>query len=264
METLSRRYEVIPIGRDKLNLENVEEVYRFFQEIDVDLIIHAGALTSVDLCEKEKEAAVKINWLSTRSIARAAESRKTALIYISTDYVFDGEKDAYMEWDFPNPICFYGKTKYFGEQEVIHSIYRHYIVRSSWIYGKGGKNFFSKLPQLLKTGKIKAVFDQWSAPTYARDLAEALLKIIEEKPPYGVYHAPGGEGATPFTVAQEVSSLLNISTEIVPVRWQDLNLPAKRPKRSILMNNALKNFIGVELPSWRESIRRFLHDEENS
>jgi len=263
IKLFSSSYEIFPIGREKLNLEKIEDVYKFFLELDVDVIIHAGALTGVDLCEIEREKAIKINWLATRSIARATEKRGITLIYISTDYVFDGEKEIYMEWDSPNPICSYGKTKYFGEQEIIHSTSRYFIVRSSWIYGKGGKNFFSKLPELLKRGKIEAVLDQWSAPTYAPDLAKALLAIIEENPPYGVYHAPGGEGATPFTVAHEVSSILNLSAEIVPIRWQDLKLPAKRPKRSLLVNNALKNFIGIELPSWREGIRRFLYEEEN-
>jgi dTDP-4-dehydrorhamnose reductase len=260
VERFSTHHEIIPIGRDRIDLENIVDVYKFFLELDADFIIHTGALTGVDLCETEKEKAIKINWLATRAIVRAVEKRGIPIIYLSTDYVFDGEKEYYDEWDSPNPICFYGKTKYFGEREVIHSTQSHYIVRSSWIFGKGGKNFFSRLPQLLKTGRVKAVLDQWSAPTYAPDLAEAIFKIVNEKPPYGIYHAPGSEGATPFTVAKEVSSILNIDAEIVSIRWQDLKLPAKRPRHSLLMNNALKYFLGFELPSWRESIRRYLNE----
>lgn len=256
--------DVIELGRNKLNLERPKEVNGVLKELDFDVLIHTAAITDVDLCERERDLAMKVNWLSTREIAVTTGEMGKILFYISTDYVFDGEKGYYLEWDTPNPLSFYGLSKYYGEREVLFHNRRSYIIRTSWIFGKNGKTFISRLPDVLKEeNEIKAVIDQWSAPTFAPDLALAIKIMIEKQPPFGIYHISGSEAATPYAIAVEMKKILKVPTKIKPVSWGTLGRLARRPKRSILLSHLFEYYTGMKIPGYRDAIRRFIGEERN-
>jgi len=254
--------EVLPLSRKEIDLENVGEIFSKLSQKDTDFIVHTAAMTNVDKCELEGEKAFKINWLATKAIALFAKEKDIPLLYISTDYVFDGEKGDYYELDATNPLSIYGKSKLWGEIEIRNLLTKFYIVRTSWIYGRGGKNFMSRVKEIIEREKrVRVVRDQISCPTYAPDLAMGIKELILRKPPWGVYHLAGSEPASPFEFFEEAKEILKSKVELVPISWQQLGAPARRPKRSVLINFALYELIGLKLPSWKVSLRRFLNEK---
>jgi dTDP-4-dehydrorhamnose reductase len=219
-----------------------------------NVIVHAAALTDVDVCEVEKSKAWQVNVEATRSIAKAAKTINAFLIYISTDYVFDGEKGKYKEEDIPSPINHYGITKLIGEEIVKSSEILYSIVRISAPFGMGGnKKGFAlyAAEKLMKSEEIKALIDQYVSPTYNVFLARCIASVVEKKIP-GVLHI-AGERMNRYEFAIKIAEYLGVSKSLVkPAKMAEMqNWIAKRPRDSSLDTSKAKNILG----DWHDSLK---------
>ncbi|AJS59950.1 dTDP-4-dehydrorhamnose reductase [Paenibacillus sp. IHBB 10380] len=253
-------HQVFAFGRDTLDITNIEEITRIAREIKPDVIIHAAAYTAVDQAESNLEDAFEVNAYGTRNVAIAAEDVGAKLVYISTDYVFDGTNDEpYSEHDVPSPLGVYGESKYAGEQYAASLCLSHFIVRTSWVYGKYGNNFVKTMIQLGKERKsIRVVNDQTGSPTYTVDLVHFLLELIESDK-YGVYHATNVGQCTWYDLAKaifEIQEMNDVTVEACST--EEFPRPAARPRNSVLGHSAIKRNGFTDLPPWREALECFL------
>ncbi len=257
-ELQAHGHEVIPMPRSRLDLEHTGEIVPALLQPHPDFIVHAAAITHVDHCERHPDQAYRVNWLATRQIRHAAQLLEVPLLYLSTDFVFDGQQGEYRELDAPNPLSVYGRSKWWGEREV-ERYPRHYVVRVSWVFGPGGRNFFSRIVTLLREKQsLRITYNQWSAPTYAPALARALRWILEHEPPYGIYHLAGEEVTTPFDFVSRVLERLDCECQIRRVSMSSLGRPAPRPRKTHLLNTALKA-LGVTVPGFQTFLEEFIH-----
>jgi len=222
-----------------------------------DAVIHAAAMTNVDGCEQDPQAAYRVNALGTRNMAVAAQQCGAALAYISTDYVFDGaQAEPYWEFDDPSPLSVYGRSKWAGEQFVRSLAPRHYVARTAWLYGQGPRNFVETVLRLARErGSLRMVTDEIGSPTYAPDLAEALSRLIR-LPAYGTYHLVNMGTCSRFEWAREILSLAGlIDVELLPSEnYQRL---ARVPKHSELRNFAGAE-LGIVLRPWRQALADYM------
>ena len=227
----------------------------------IDLIIHTAAYTDVDGCEKNPDLAYKVNALGTRNIALFAQKRGIPLVYISTDFVFNGEKNApYLEFDEPQPLSIYGRSKLAGERYVSSFLDRFFIVRTAWLYGKYGKNFVKTILKLAREkDELKVVNDQVGSPTYAKDLAQGIKKLIFNAP-YGIYHITNFGACSWYDFAKKILKIANINTEVKPIISEKLGRPAKRPHFSVLKNFCLKETLGFSMRSWEEALKEYIEE----
>lgn len=247
-------YNVIPIDIEELDITDLNSVKNYFKNLECDYVIHAAAYTNVDLAETEKEKAFTINAEGTKNLARITAEKNIPIFYISTDYVFDGEKkSAYYPHDKTNPQSIYGESKLAGETAIKKYNPRHFITRTSWLYGKNGKNFVDTMINLAKTQTfLKVVDDQKGCPTWTYDLAQGILQIIENNNPYGTYHVCGRGATTWYGFAKKIFELKGIDIEVLPVTTEEFPRPAKRPKNSVMENNNLCR-------NWIESLEIYLN-----
>ena len=227
-------------------------------ELKPDVIIHTAAYTDVDGCELNPESAFQVNTLGTRHVILGAEKVGAKLIYISTDYVFNGEKRVpYIESDGTFPINVYGRSKLMGEGFVRACSVPWIIVRTAWVYGEGRKNFITSVLEWAKDLPVlKLVKDKTGSPTYAKDLAFAIRHLIRIEAS-GTYHAACQGACTWFEYGQYILGILKIQKEVVPIAFDDLNRPAKRPAYTALSSDALKQS-GFEMRDWRAALEDFL------
>ena len=223
-----------------------------------DYLIHTAAYTDVDGSELDPEKAYLINGLGARNIAIACEEIKCPIIYISTDYVFDGtKKEPYNEWDIPNPINKYGLSKLIGEQFVASLTNRFYIVRTSWLYGKNGNNFVSTMIKLFsEKDEIGVVDDQTGSPTFTYDLAAKLKEIIGKG--FGIYHITNTSQCSWYEFAVEIAKLKESKIIINPVATEKFIRPAKRPSFSVLDNTMLRLENLQEVRPWKDALKDYL------
>ena len=223
----------------KFNVLCKEEVKKAFEIAGPDVVIHAAALTNVDKCEVDKELAWRINVIGTRNIAKLSKQYGSFLIYISTDYVFKGDRGMYREDDEPNPINYYGFTKLKGEEEVRRIMDEYCIARTSVIYGSipaAGKINFALwvLEKLRKNEQVNIVTDQWNSPTLNTNLAEMILEMFERKI-VGIYHLAGATRINRYKFAKLVAKTFNLNENLIlPILSIDLQWIAKRPRDSSL------------------------------
>jgi dTDP-4-dehydrorhamnose reductase len=258
----------IQSGENRLDITMPEQVSDFVERIKPDIIIHTAAYTDVDACEKFPEKAYAVNAKGVKNIAWAAKDTRAFLIYISTDYIFDGEKKApYVEQDRPDPISVYGKSKLAGEDAVRGIIDGYLIIRTSWLFGKGGKNFVDTIIEKAKSGKaLRVVDDQKGSPTYAADLAEAiktLLLTAYNQQPATIMHITNSGACTWHEFAKEILRLKEIDgIEIESVSSYDMPMSAKRPAMSILDNSRYISLSGRALPPWQDALKCYLGEEK--
>jgi len=247
-----------------LDITDGAAVRAFFAETNPDVVFHGAAYTNVDGCERDPDLAHKVNALGTWTVASAAEEVGAALVAISTDFVFDGMKGAaYTEFDAPNPISHYGASKLAGENLAGAACRRCYIVRTSWLYGVGGKNFPYTVIALAKTKpELPIVADQFGTPTYTVDLVEAISEIIQT-PLYGVYHVSNGGETNWEDFARAILAKTNLAH--VPVKpitsdeyAQMFGSPTRRPAYSVLRHYALELMGRDTLRPWEEALDAFL------
>lgn len=226
----------------QLDITDVEQVKKVIEKIKPDVIVHSAAFTNVDKCEIEKEKACETNAKATENIAKIADKINAKLIYISTDYVFDGEKGLYKEEDKTNPINYYGLTKLEGEKAVIKHCNDYVIARTSVIYGMNKKNFATWVIDELKNGRqINIITDQWVSPTLNIDLAEQILALIE-KDEKGIFHTAGGERISRYDFVMKLAEIFGFDKSLInPITSDKLNWIAKRPKDSSLDVSKISN-----------------------
>ena len=226
-----------------------------------DLVIHTAAYTDVDGCEREPEIAFAVNAQGTRRVAEGAAKANARLIYLSTDYVFDGKKtEPYTERDPVNPLNVYGRSKLAGEEEAVKGCRRTLVLRTSWLYGVHGKNFVKTILSLAATQpEIRVVEDQRGSPTYARHLAQVIAELIRSDVT-GVIHA-GGEGeCSRYEFAMAILQEAGLGCRVVPISTAESGRLALRPHYSAL-STAFLHQHGLSLPPWWEGVRQFLADQ---
>lgn len=247
-----------------LDITDGAAVRAFFAETNPALVFHGAAFTDVDGCERDPDLAHKVNALGTWAVASAAQEVGAALVAISTDFVFDGTKGAaYTEFDAPSPISRYGASKLAGENLARAACRRCYIVRTSWLYGVGGKNFPYTVINLAKTKpELPIVADQFGTPTYTVDLANAISDIIQT-PLYGVYHVSNGGETSWEGFARAILAKTNLAH--VPVRpitsdeyARMFGSPTRRPAYSVLRHYALELMGRDTLRPWEDALDAFL------
>lgn len=253
----SRGHVVIALPRERLDVTNYEQVVEQLNLHTPDLVLHCAAYTKVDQAESEPELAFFINGYGTENLAVACNHINIPLLYVSSDYVFDGEKNRpYTTWDDTKPLSIYGKTKLAGERAIMRHLRRFYIVRTSWLYGPNGKNFVETILQMAQDGKpLRVVADQFGSPTCTLSLSETIADLIETER-WGIYHA-SDDGVTNWhEFAREIVS--ELGADVAPISTADMPRPATRPKYSVMDKTTLINTIGRELPSWQDSLHAYL------
>ena len=232
-------YEVIETDVDTLDITNAEQVNQVLKDKMPEVVIHCAAYTNVDKAEEDLKTAELINVTGTENIADACGKLGITMVYISTDYVFDGTKDSpYTPQDKPNPINNYGMTKYEGEEAVRSFCEKHYIARTSWLYGHHGKNFVETMLSLKDKDELKVVDDQIGCPTWTVELANGILKLLDSKP-YGTYHVCGSGHTTWYGFAKEIFKLSGLEVNLKPCTTDEFPRVAKRPALSIMENEGI-------------------------
>ncbi len=230
-----------------------------------DVILHFAAISDVDECERQPQLALRINALSTLGIATIARKINAKLVYTSTNFVFDGKtEEPYLEYIQPNPISQYGKTKYIGEQYIKEIYYRYYIVRTAWLFGQNSKTFTSRFLQNREKPKsINVICDQIGSFTYVQDLAEAILHLIKSEN-YGTYHIVNTGFGTWLDFLLKAKELMKFHTELIPVKTEELNLPAPRPGFGVLGSRNYEFFFNKKMRQWQDSFNSFCKLLSNS
>lgn len=246
---------------DKLDITDITLVTDFFLKNKIDFCVNCAAYTAVDIAETNKDLAEKINVLGARNLAQVCKVNTAILIHISTDFVFDGMKSSlYTEKDIPNPLGVYGLTKLNGEMAIIETLNEHFIIRTSWLYSEHGNNFFKTMLRLgTEKSELSIVCDQIGTPTYAGDLAEVILHLIKQNiQEYGTYHYSNEGVASWYDFAVAIFDESNNDISISPIKTDCYPTPAKRPCFSVMDKCKIKNAMGLEIPYWRDSLKKCL------
>ncbi len=224
-----------------------------------EVVIHAGAYTDVDGAERNPGLAMAVNAEGTERVASAAAKTGARLIYISTDYVFDGQGTRpYVETDPTNPISVYGESKLAGEQRALAGCDNTLVVRTAWLYGRHGKNFVKTMLQLaVERPCLEVVADQHGCPTFSEDLAGMIAKLVAH-PVQGVLHVTNGGHCSWHEFATEIIRLSGREVPVEPITTADLPRPAKRPAYSVLSSGRLHH-LGFSMPTWQDGLQRFLN-----
>ncbi len=250
-----------------LDISKESEIKKYVNEKDIDLIINCAAYTAVDKAEEEKELADLINHKAVKYLADTAKEKNVPLIHISTDYVFDGKNyRPYVENDPVNPQGVYGLTKLKGEETFKNSGANGIIIRTSWVYSSYGHNFVKTMLRLKDRGELGVVFDQVGTPTYARDLAYTILEIINKNlqkiknKKAEIYHYSNEGVISWYDFAKAIFEIENIDIKVKPIESKEYPTPAIRPHYSVLNKKKIKNEFKIEIPYWRESLKRMLNE----
>jgi len=227
-----------------------------------DVIINCAAYNLVDQAEESPETAFKVNGAGPKNLARAAAAGQALLVHFGSDYVFDGLKESglYLETDPTNPLNEYGRSKLAGEQHVLDELERCLVLRLSWVFGRGRQNFIHKLSQWTASNEyLKIACDEFSVPTWTGTVVDVTLKAIDQGLS-GRYHLTNSGFCSRYEWAKEILACLGSAKFIRPVSMDVFKLPAKRPKFSAMSNGALAGLLGIEIPSWQESVRLFIEE----
>ncbi|MCC6485046.1 MAG: dTDP-4-dehydrorhamnose reductase [Armatimonadetes bacterium] len=243
-----------------LDITDLGAVRTFIARSKPDVVLHLAAFTNVDACQTEPETAWRVNAGGTWNIAAACQETDAAMLYISTDFVFDGRAaQPYDEFERANPLSVYGRTKYAGEELVRQMVRKHYIARTAWLYGPLGKSFPATILRVAREGKpLRVIGDQEGSPTYTVDLAEAVARIIRQ-PLYGVYHVTNSGSCSwhEFARAILLDSGLN-DANLSRINSEEWPSPTKRPAYSVLEHRALRLANLPPMRPWRDALQDFL------
>ncbi|MCI9152185.1 dTDP-4-dehydrorhamnose reductase [Lachnospiraceae bacterium] len=255
-----------PIGVDveEMDITDSAAVEQEMKKETLDAVIHCAAYTAVDAAEDNREICMRVNAEGTRNIARVCRELDIKMIYISTDYVFDGEGERPWEPDDArNPLNVYGESKYQGELAVEEYLDKYFIVRIAWVFGVNGKNFIKTMLRLAETHKeINVVNDQTGSPTYTYDLA-VLVADMAETEKYGRYHATNEGLCTWYEFAKEIFAQAGVDIKVNPVSSEEFPAKAKRPHNSRMDKSKLTQNGFRLLPSWQDALKRYLEVLKN-
>ena len=251
--------DAVSVERDELDITDYQAVREYLHQSNAQFVINTAAYTAVDRAEEEIELAFRINAHGAKNLALATQEAKMSLMHISTDYVFDGERDSPYYEDSPtNPLSVYGKSKLVGEEEVRRFNANHMIVRTSWLYGTQGHNFVTNMLKRADSGRVRVVADQIGSPTYVTHLAEGIYSLLCVGA-YGTFHMAGGGSASWYELTREVFDQLGLDVEVEPALTSEFPTPAPRPKYSVLGTLSLPSTHMI-LPQWREGVKDFVND----
>jgi len=263
---LMLNYKAFFTTRDELDITNKLSVKDFCELNDINIIINTAAYTAVDKAEKDKENANLVNNIAVKNLAQISKEQNIKLIHISTDYVFDGRNyKPYTEDNVTNPGGVYGRTKLDGENAMIEiNPLNSIIIRTSWVYSSFGANFVKTMLRLGKErDSLGVIFDQVGTPTYARDLAEALLQILNDEclilnDKVEIYNFSNEGVASWYDFAKEIMKMAKIECKINPIETKDYPTPAKRPHYSLLNKSKIKKEFDIIIPYWKDSLHECL------
>ena len=257
-KTKGEPIELLKCDKESLDISNFEDVYTYILEKKPEVIINCAAFTNVDLSEEKVDLAYKINALGSKNLAIASEKVKSKLVYISTDYVFKGDKKTpYREDDTTNPTNIYGKSKFLGEQYTKDFCSRYFIIRTAWLYGDGN-NFVKTMLRLSESKKeINVVDDQVGSPTSTKELAVCFLNLINTEY-YGTYHGTNNGFCSWYEFAKKIFEIKNIDVKVNPITSDKFPSKVNRPSYSVLDNFMLKLIDLDNFKHWEEALEEYL------
>ena len=259
IEALKDNHELVLTTSRTLDITDKERVFDFISQNKPDIVINSAAYTDVDGCEENQDLAYSINGEGVKNLAFACREADSALLHISTDYIFNGENTRpWVEDDEIGPISVYGKSKLKGEQAILEILDKFFIVRTAWLYGVNGRNFPKTMLELAENhSQITVVYDEVGTPTYTPDLAKAISQLIETEH-YGIYHITNSGSCSWCEFARYIFEVAGKDVEVIPVTAAEFARPAPRPHYSVLEN---RNWIekGFEpLRSYKEAIKEYI------
>ncbi len=228
-----------------------------------EIVIHGGAFTHVDGCETDPDTAYRVNALGTQNVALACQTCGATMLYVSTNEVFDGaQKEPYLEFDPPNPVGVYGKSKLAGEMYVRALLRKFYIVRTAWLYARGGNNFVTKIVKAAdERGALRVVTDEVSSPTYAPDLAAAIVQLIQTGR-YGIYHFTNEGACSRYEFTLKILELSGRGhVPVTPITSDQYERIALPPLYSVIRNYCGTTALGITLRPWEEALQEYFADE---
>jgi dTDP-4-dehydrorhamnose reductase len=266
IQTLAGRYPLFQfnfVTHSLLDITNEKAVSDFITTNETDLVINCAAYTAVDKAESEPDKAYAVNAIGANNLAKSTKKKGIPFIHISTDFVFDGEKASpYSETDSTNALGVYASTKLEGEKLALQENPRTIVVRTSWVYSSFGNNFVKTMLRLGKEKpELRVVNDQTGSPTYAADLAKALLDIadkIDSVKAYGLFHYSNSGEITWYQFAKTILELKDILTPVHPITTAQFPTPAKRPKYSVFNKNKIQQVYGIHINDWKQSLKACL------
>jgi dTDP-4-dehydrorhamnose reductase len=253
-------FEVIGWDVDEIDIRQEVSTFSKIESLRPDILVHLAAYTDVDGCEINPDEAFRVNAEGVKHVAMGAQACGARVVYLSTDYVFDGEKkEAYVESDPPHPLNVYGQTKLKGEQYLQERVSDHLIIRTQWLYGRYGKNFVSSiLRQARERQTLTIVNDQTGSPTYTVDLSKAIRTLIQHDC-RGIFHVANREVCTWYTFGQAILNFSRIEgVSLIPISSKELSRRAVRPSYSVLNTEKLRRETGLSLRSWSGALKEYL------
>jgi dTDP-4-dehydrorhamnose reductase len=254
-----KNHQAFGADRQQLDITKEKEVLAFISEVKPDVILHCAAYTNVDAAEENEDAAYQVNAAGTEYLAKAAKLNGTKMMYISTDYVFDGTAIEPYEVDEPTkPLGAYGRTKLAGEQLLQKHLEEFFIVRTAWVFGIYGNNFVKTMIRLGKErGEVGVVHDQVGSPTYTVDLAQFMVELMETDK-YGIYHATNSGICSWYEFAVEIFKQAGMNVTVNPLTSDQFPRPAARPKYSVLSKKRIEQQGLKPLRDWKEALAAYL------
>ena len=260
-ELEKRGHEAVGVDIQEMDITDANSVDQVIGEAAPDAVIHCAAYTAVDAAEDNVEICRKVNADGTQNIANKCKQLDIPMIYISTDYVFDGQGERpWLPDDERAPLNVYGQTKYEGELAVQNTLDKYFIVRIAWVFGVNGKNFIKTMLNLGKTrDSLTVVNDQFGSPTYTYDLAKLLVDMVQTDK-YGIYHATNEGICTWYEFACEIFKQAGLNVSVAPVTADQYPAKAKRPSNSRMSKDKLEENGFERLPSWQDALARYLKE----
>jgi dTDP-4-dehydrorhamnose reductase len=265
LKGMKSSYTVIPVaGSQDLDIRQRSRVLRWIKEAKPDILINAASYTDVDGCEGDRRLAMEVNGEGPGHLAEGCSRMGARMVQISTDFVFDGAgRAAYRETDMPRPISVYGESKLLGERRVLENLDKTLIVRTSWLYGAGGKNFVEAiLRQAVEKKRLRVVNDQVGSPTYVPDLTIAIIRLLQADA-HGVVHVSNTGECSWFNFAEKILELSGLSVPVEPISSAELNRPARRPAYSALCCERYYRICGESMRPWEDGLRDYIKKRGN-
>lgn len=248
---IGKGYSVVNTDADSMNILDIEAIDRVLNSENPDYIVHCAAYTNVEKAEDEPDLAMKINGMGTENLAKICAKYDVPIVYVSTDYVFDGSKaEPYLPSDKTNPLNVYGKSKLAGEIAVRKYCKKYFIARTAWLYGIHGKNFVETMKNLSSKPELKVVDDQIGCPTWTVELSNGIIDLIENRK-YGIYHVCGSGSTSWYGFAKEIFRQSDLSVNLKPCASEDFPTKAVRPKYSVMFNSDICR-------DWKEALADYI------
>ena len=256
--------EVVGWDIEEIDIQGEEETTTKIENLRPDTVIHLAAYTDVDGCELDEGKAFAVNAEGTKHVAVAVSRCRAKMIYLSTDYVFDGNKGKpYLESDSPHPLNVYGRSKLQGEQYVQTLVKEALIIRTQWLYGRYGKNFVASILRQAREKKVLSIVnDQIGSPTHTVDLSKAISLLIQAEA-HGIFHVANSDLCTWYAFGQMILKLSGMNqVRVIPISSKELGRPAVRPSYSVFSCQKLKRETGLTLRPWPEALREFIKNQD--